>query len=228
MIVNYRLAPCGRIPGQESHTDPLSGRPVEQTNDIKALVRAARADGHCLNNMVGVIGGSSGGTHALSVALDKTPSAGWPNWGPGDRANAAVGLSGAYDFSDRDEPGYEPLTQFIRSIENYTNTCVRVDPAGPTDQKRFSPVSFVTSDAKPVYIVNTEEDSMPWHQIIDMQCALQTAGAINYKVWTIPGIDLHSFAYWTTPICGTNPCNTSIKVRDRVIDFLDDHLKDPP
>ena len=226
--MSYRLAPCCYIQGQDDHnTSPLSGRPAEQTNDIKALVNAARADSHCYNNQVVAIGGLAGASHAIWVALDKSVSTVWPEWGPDHRLQAAVGLSGAYDYSDRTPECYMDLTQFENDIENYTNTCKREDPNGPIDQKRFSPVTKVTSDAPPIYIINSEEDPRPWHQIIDMQCALENAGVTNFKLWTIPHSSQHSFAYWRTPICDTIPYTVPYTVyplvKDRVIESLDSH-----
>jgi acetyl esterase/lipase len=228
LIVNYRLAPCGYIVGQEDHTQyPLSGRPVEQTSDIKALVNAARADTHCYNHQVVAIGGSGGGSHAMWVALDKTVSTVWPVWDQDHRLQAAVGLSGAYDYSDRTPECYEDIAHFRNDVENYTNTCLREDPTGPIDQKRFSPVAKVTSDAPPIYIINSEQDTQPWHQIVDMQCALQNAGLTNFQVATIPNSSQHAFAYWRSLICDTVPCGTAT-VADRVIAFLDSHVTKQP
>ena len=231
LIATYRLAPCGLIKGQTCHDashDPngLSGRPPEQTNDVKALVQAARADSHC-NGKVGVVGGSSGGAHAVWVALDQTSSTGWPNWTKGKRADAAVSLSGAYDFSDRTSENYtpNPLPGFIQTMENYTNSC------DPTYQRGKSPVSLVTSatsDIKPIFVVNTDQDPMPFHQIIDVQCVLEDAG-VNpnlYQVLTVPNSTAHAFEYWHDwdgiPTVPPNPTRT---VASHVVDFLDAHLK---
>ncbi len=228
LIVNYRLAPCGYIPGQEHHSDPLSGRPVEQTNDIKALVNAARADNHCYNSQVVAIGGSAGGSHALWVALDKSVSTVWPEWGADHRLQAAVGLSGPYDYSDRTPESYTDLTSFRNNIENYTNTCKREDPNGPVDQKRFSPVTKVTSDAPPIYLINSDEDSQPFHQIVDMQCALENAGVTNFEVHTLINSSQHSFAYWRSPLCENFPCTVYPLVKDSVIAFLNSHVTKQP
>jgi len=176
---------------------------------------------HVKNGKVGVVGGSAGGSHAAWVALNKSTSDGWPFWSPGDRANAVACLSGAYDYSDREGA----TTQVINDFENYTNTCIRVD------QKTFSPVTLVTStDIKPMFLINSEFDAgMPPHQIIQMQCALQTIGVdpALYKVWTIPGSDEHAFQYWDSPILDEFPPNNTELVRDRVIQFLDQYLKTP-
>ena len=76
----------GRLPGQKS-----AGRYPDQTNDLKIAVRAARAYAGG-NGKVGAIGGSAGGAH--DVYLAATGTAG------DDRLDAAVALSGAYDFND--------------------------------------------------------------------------------------------------------------------------------
>jgi acetyl esterase/lipase len=105
LVASYRLAPCGVIMQQPCHdVDALSGRPPEQTDDVKAEIRAIRADTvHC-NGMVGVVGGSAGGSHALFVALDTSTSS---TWNSSLRPDCAVGLSGAYDFSDRTPEDYD-------------------------------------------------------------------------------------------------------------------------
>jgi acetyl esterase/lipase len=106
--VEYELARCGLIPGQPPHDQDYNGTlpdmVTRQTNDIKAIVNALRADSRC-NGKVGVVGGSSGATHAVWVALDTTDSGNngtvWPFWKADKRPDCAVMLSAAYDFSDR-------------------------------------------------------------------------------------------------------------------------------
>lgn len=61
--VDHRLAPPGLIKNQPSHLGVASGRPPQQTNDIKQQILAARAHSKC-NGTVFVIGGSSGAAHA--------------------------------------------------------------------------------------------------------------------------------------------------------------------
>jgi acetyl esterase/lipase len=228
LIVNYRLAPCHQIAGQYDHTDPASGRPPQQTDDIETEIKAIRSDTlHC-NGKVGVVGGSSGGSHAVFAGVNKTASTGWPNWVSSDRPQAVVSCSGAFEYSDRDDKkwngqSYANMTAFIKTIENYTNTCVR------EEQKTFSPVRLINYSVgmRPIFAINTAEDNMPWHQLICLQCALQDAGVptTNYRVWSIPGSDLHAFHYWRSPIKDTNPVINAIRVRDRAIEFLDTYLK---
>jgi hypothetical protein len=70
--VEHRLAPPGKVLHQPSHNDPASGRPPQQWDDIKQQILAALADPHC-NQKIYLIGGSSGGCHALWCALDPAP-----------------------------------------------------------------------------------------------------------------------------------------------------------
>ena len=230
VAVNYRLAPCGRIAGQDpNYQDPLSGRPPQQTDDAKSLIRAARSLTTLCNGNVGVLGGSSGGSLAVFTALDKTPSppSTYPHWcqdGHDDRPLCAVGLSAGCDLSDRVPPGYEGLESFIYTVQNYTNSCVL------SEQKSVSPVAVLKSESeqtfKPLYLVNSEMDSMPWHQIEDMRCALvdKSINAALYTIRTIAGKSDHSFDLWLDQV--NLPLRT--KVRDEVLAFLEDHVKNPP
>ena len=71
----YELAPPNYIPGQPCHEDDVDQagwRMEQEVNDIKALVRALRADPRCKDGKVGVVGGSAGANLAVTVALDKT------------------------------------------------------------------------------------------------------------------------------------------------------------
>jgi hypothetical protein len=77
----------------------------------------------------------------------------------------------------------------------------------------------------PLYLVNSDGDSMPPHQIEDMRCALVGAG-INSNLYTVRTIldhNEHAFALWSVRIFPGGP-----KVRDQVLAFLDDHVKNPP
>jgi hypothetical protein len=75
-------------------------------------------------------------------------------------------------------------------------------------------------------IMNSLEDSMPYRQLLDMECALQAQGVDSslYNVVTIPG-NQHAFNYWLDwdgAPCPPGPCKTWAS---HVIDFLDAHLK---
>jgi hypothetical protein len=184
------------------------------------LLRALRADSHTLDEKIGVVGGSGGATHAIELALDtnSSPDDEWPHWQTSDRATCAVGLSGAYDFSDRAD---EISDDFIQIIENYTNTC------DLEEQKALSPVSLLTyPNIHPIMVSNSLEESMPYRQLLDIQCALQAQEVDQslYEVVTIPG-DEHAFNYWNNwdgASCPPGPCRTW---GSHVIAFLDAHLK---
>ena len=227
LAVTHRLAPCGLIENQPVHTDPASGRPPQQTDDIKSLVRAARSLTSLCNGKVGIIGGSAGGSHAAFVALDKTasPANTYPNWcqnGNDDRPQCAICLSGAYDLADRIGTEGAGRQQYIRDVESYTNTVV------PNDQRSVSPVAKVKPTNQqtfmPMYLVNSDGDIMPPHQIEAMRNALCVVGIDEddgLKLLTIVNNSEHSWNLWDERIAqGSNT-----RVRDEVLDFLQDHLQ---
>jgi acetyl esterase/lipase len=234
LVVDYRLARPGLIPGQPCHDrDPFldnSGRAPSQELDIEAEVAAIRHNSHC-NGKVGVLGGSAGATHAVWASLDTTVRMTWPFWNwntytmrpEDDRPDAAVGLSGAYDFADRTPEDYtltrgvDPVTVFRNVIENYTNTL------DPDQQHDLSPVAltelstFEAMNLKPLFLINSENDNMPFHQIIDMKCALESAGVNDsqFRVLTVRDSDFchaHAFELWGD-------------VSEEVISFFDSYLK---
>lgn len=77
-----------------------------------------------------------------------------------------------------------------------------------------------------MFFVNSQYDSMPFHQIIDIQCALEGVGVSSslYQVLTVPNSQEHAFEYWRSwdgivPV-GNGPALT---VASHVIDFLNAH-----
>jgi acetyl esterase/lipase len=162
VVASYRLAPPFTITDQYPHdTTSLgiaSGRPPEQTDDVKAEVNALRADKLNCTGQVGILGGSAGASHAAFVALDTTVTLDWPVWDGGRRPNFVACLSGAYDFSDRSDP----TDYFIKTTENYTNTTLL------SHQWNVSPIAYVTTDVIPMYFIHSENDSMPPNQQWDM------------------------------------------------------------
>jgi acetyl esterase/lipase len=227
LAVTYRLAPCGLIEGQPPHdTHPESGRPSEQTDDIKSLVKAARSLTSLCNGKVGIIGGSAGGSHAAFLGLDKTasPPNTYPNWcqnGNDDRPLCTICLSGAYDMADRTDTGPNLRQQYIRDVESYTNTVV------PNDQRNVSPVAKVRPISQqsfmPMYLVNSDGDIMPPHQIEDMRNALCVVGIDEddgLKLLTILNNSDHSWNLWDERIAP----DSQRRVRDETLDFLAAHL----
>jgi acetyl esterase/lipase len=234
--IDYELAPCSLIHNQICHRpsadpDGHSGRPPEQTDAVENAVRALRADTTHCNGKVGVVGGSAGGSHAIFVSINKTPTPGgvWPHWfanGHDDRPDCAVGLSGAYDLSDRTPENYgtytDPLPMFTANVENYTNS------HDLAYQKSVSPVALTIDpdDFKPLLLINSQYDQMPYHQIVDMVCALESAGVSedDYQAITVPDTDDHSWATWDDwdHIERLGP---ELTIGSDVISFLDAHLK---
>jgi len=214
--VDHRLAPDGLILNQYEHDNTFrgiaSGRPPQQSNDIKQQILAARADPQC-NGTIFLIGGSSGGTHALWTALD--PTATVPGWDATKMPKAVVGLSGAYDLTLRDPM---PLPQFIDTIHNYTNTTDNF--IGWETQWSASPMSYVylaTNQTAPARLYATEGDTVPHQQAENMKVALQNQG-VDVIEYTIDNSNLHAFQIWHTINNHTGTC-----VSTEVIDFLNAH-----
>lgn len=173
--INHRLAPPGSLPGQRS-----LGRSPDQYNDVHLAVQAARDD-YRSTGKVGAVGGSSGATHAVWVSTTGTAGQ--------DRLDAAVGLSGAYDFSD-----FTPdsnLAIFIATVTNY----VGVPSTDTVSLRAASPAWVVNRTVAPLYLIDSAGDLMPAAQLDDMATHLASSGARNYTAITIPG-NFHSFANW--------------------------------
>ncbi len=174
--INYRLAPPGSLPGQRS-----LGRFPDQYNDVRLAVQAARNDSRS-NGKVGAVGGSAGATHAVWVAATGTAGQ--------DRLDAAVGMSGAYDFSDFSADS--DIGLFIDIVTNY----VGVPSTDTVSLRAASPAWIVTKTVAPLYLVDSEGDLMPAAQLDDMVTHLVSSGVRDYTAETIPG-KLHSFANWS-------------------------------
>jgi acetyl esterase/lipase len=226
----YRLAPPGLIPGQTSHDDPTSGRPPEQSNDMKQQVLSARQDLRG-NGTVVVVGDSSGGSHGIWVAID-TVSEGGLDWNRFDRADAVSSCSGAYDYSKIDpnnpDNGDPDLVKQFREVAiNYTNLA-RDDIPG---LYALSPVALVTnSDVKPLQLPDGVWDSnlmvgetMPSGERVYMTNALINAGVTDFDSRHL-NILGHSFEYWRSR--DTNDLPLQRTVGQEVIDFLNAHI--PP
>ena len=188
LSIEYRLAPPGMLPGQIS-----SGRFPDQTHDVTLAIIAARSDPRG-DGRVMAVGGSCGGTHAIVGSAIGTPGY--------DRLDAAVCLSGAYDFSDRTR--YKSLHFFVRSVVNYCGT------HSITILEDDSPVAMVASDISPVLMFETKHDEMPFTQLRDMTSTLDALGVTNYQSVILPG-HLHAFDYWR-------------QVKDQAIAFLNSNL----
>lgn len=184
--IDYRLAPPGSIDGQTS-----SGRYPMQTDDVTKAVIAARGDTIRGNGRVLGLGGSAGGTHVVVAAAIGTDGY--------DKLDAAVALSGPFDFADRTV--YWNVNAFVNSVARYCGThninILRAD----------SPVEVVDSQTHPLLLVNTEIDNVDQSQTNDLIALLNPS---QYQVILLPGSG-HSFHYWS-------------EVKDDAIAFLEAQL----
>jgi acetyl esterase/lipase len=193
LAITHRLD-RDKIQGQTS-----SGVFPEQTDDCKTALLAARADPRGTGK-IGVIGGSSGGSHAVFLAVTGTEGT--------DKADVAVSLSGAYLFSD---PQSLKVRSFASVVTRYANCSVydtvKLNAASPAAQPTLA-------TASPMLLIASVGDTMPDEQLPAMTAALDAAGNHDYAAFIYDDImDHHSFDIWPF-------------VRDMSIAFLDDVLKD--
>lgn len=187
-LVEYRLASQHGLPGQTS-----SGCYPEQTNDLKIAVRAAREYSGG-NGKVGAIGGSAGASHAVYLAATGTPG--------DDRLDAAVALSGAYDF---DDPGAEERRGFERFVVGY------VGSSNPAALQKASPITYVDKQTAPLYVIASDHESMPPQQFADLIKKLNKVGDTDFQKLLRTNSHAHAFANWPF-------------VEDRCLAFLKEKL----
>ena len=195
--IEYRLAPSGKVPGQGSDL----GRYPEQTDDVATAIRAARnpAPGSVaygrVTGKVGAVGGSAGASHAAYCAA--APTLG------GDQLDAAVLLSGPYDFHDPASLSDTRCTTFDANVRNY----VDCSPGPACDANGglldlASPYRRFTNSSSPVFIIATNFDPMPPNQFTILVNKVAAVGVPNCEQLLIterPGPDgctPHSFHYW--------------------------------
>ena len=213
--IEYRLAPPGKIQGQGR--DP--GRCPEQTDDVATAIRAARNPASTsvafgrVNGKVGAVGGSTGASHAAYCAA--APTLG------GDQLDAALLLSGAYDFHDPDSLADNRCVKFGKMVRNYVGCAP--GPACDDDDGLLdlaSPYQRFSSSSSPVFIVASNYDPTPPNQytiLVDEVAALGVPDCENLLITQTPGPNGctgHSFALWTT-------------VKDQAIAFFNTLLSDP-
>jgi acetyl esterase/lipase len=213
--IEYRLAPPGKVPGQGR--DP--GRYPEQTDDVATAIRAARspAPGSVafgrVNGKVGAVGGSAGASHAAYCAA--APTLG------GDQFDAAVLLSGAYDFHDPASLIDTRCATFGADVRNY----VGCSPGPACDGNGglldlASPYRRFTRSSSPVFIIASNLDPMPPNQftiLVNLVAALRVPNCEHSLIIQTPGPDGctgHSFDLWPD-------------VSDQAITFLNAFLQVP-
>src|SRR6266853_1127746 len=214
--IEYRLAPPGKLRGQGSDL----GRYPEQTDDVATAIRAARspAPGSIafgrVTGKVGAVGGSSGATHAAYCAA--APTLG------GDQFDAAVLLSGAYDFHDPASLIDTRCTTFGSDVRNY----VGCSPGPACDGNGglldlASPYRRFTASSSPVFIVASNLDPMPPNQftiLVNLVAAIGVPNCEHSLIVQTPGPNGctgHSFDLWPD-------------VSDQAIAFLNTFLQVPP
>ncbi len=229
VVADYPLAPPNNILGQYAiqQADPThSGRYPQQTRAIEAVIDAAKSDIHCYHGIVGVLGGSAGASHAAYVALDVTFTNNlWPFWSATARPKCIVGLSGQYDFSDRDQDVLDE-GNFVPNIENYTYTTV------PLKQWQDSPIGLVggvgSNGFIPMYCLRASDDpGSPKSNSDYFWYTMKQAGATSpvFLMWEVPDTnEEHAFALWND-FTEDNPAY-NFKVSDRVIAFFKQYLHD--
>ena len=187
-LTDYRLAPPGRLPGQKS-----PGRYPDQTNDLKKAVQAARAYPGG-NGKVGAIGGSGGASHVVFLAATGTKG--------DDRLDAGVGFSGAYDFVALES---QPRQNVRRKIQNYVGSD-SIEAAG-----KAAPIAYVDATISPLYLVASDDESMPPDQLPALVQKLKEVGATNFKQSLQTNSHRHAFSNWP-------------EVRTSALDFLRENL----
>lgn len=169
--IDYRLCPPGSIPGQTSNGEyPL------QTSDITKAIIAARNDSRGDHFHVFSVGGSAGGTHAVVGATLGTQGY--------DKFDAAVALSGPFEFSDRTI--YWNVNAFANSVARYCGTHNLVI------QLNDSPVNVAGPFTNPLLLINTQIDNVDQSQSYDLMAKLNPG---QYQFLLLSGSG-HSFHYW--------------------------------
>src|SRR5436309_8352536 len=155
--IEYRLSPPGQVQGQGRDL----GRYPEQTDDVATAIRAARnpaptsvAFGR-VNGKVGAVGGSGGASHAAYCAAAPTLGR--------DQLDAAVLLSGPYDFHD---PASLADTGCGSTFGDDVHNYVGCSPGPACDGNGgsldlASPYRRFTNASSPVFIIATNLDHMP-------------------------------------------------------------------
>jgi acetyl esterase/lipase len=211
--IEYRLAPPGKVPGQGRDL----GRYPEQTDDVATAIRAARnpaptsvAFGR-VNGKVGAVGGSAGASHAAYCAA--APTLG------GDQLDAALLLSGPYDFHDPASLIDTRCATFGADVRNYVG-CL---PGPACDGNGglldlASPYRRFTSFSSPVFIIASNLDPMPPNQfaiLVNLVAAVGVPNCEHSLIIQTPGPNGctgHSFDLWPN-------------VKDQAIAFLNTSLQ---
>jgi acetyl esterase/lipase len=232
---DYRLAPCKRITNQPGHVVFASGRPPEQTDDVMALMIAAKNSPHCLNGKVGVLGSSVGGFLATYAAAypDVINEPGRPNWVPADdRPTCVVTFSSPFDLADQIATDKSDYPKYLEKLQNYIGNCNIETVDGIPGAREASPVYQINrepvTDFRPMFMIQAQDDDVnPYRQIDDIVNAVKNANvdACGYTVSFIPDGQGggHALSLWTEHDPNYPDC-PSRTIGDSVILFFHEHL----
>ena len=162
-----------------------------QITDVQKAIIAAR-NPTCgmlvgkVNHLVGLVGGSAGGTHALTAA------AGWTNLN--NRPDAVVCLSGAYQLNDPEFLAGEPNNRTDAYIYCQADSDTHPNLANGSNLK------LVEGDCAPVYAFGSEFDLITPHQLELLQEKFTGLDPLDHLTQRIDGSSKHAFAYWYDPI----------------------------
>jgi len=116
-----------------------------------------------------------------------------------------VGLSGAYDLVDLLS---SPRRIIRRKVENY------VGSASTEEVRKASPVTYVDATVSPLFIVASDDETMPPEQMPALIHKLQEMGATNFKRLLRTNSQRHAFGNWP-------------EVEAQVLNFLKQELSTP-
>jgi hypothetical protein len=122
-----------------------------------------------------------------------------------DRLDAGIGLSGAYDFVDLES---QPRQIVRRKIENY------VGSNSAEAARKAAPITYVDGTVSPLYLVASDNESMPPDQLPALVRKLNDVGATNFRQLLRTNSQRHAFSNWP-------------EVKDQALDFLRQALGAP-
>jgi acetyl esterase/lipase len=165
---------------------------VDALEEAVRWIRANAATYHVDPTRIGALGGSAGGT--LVALLGTTPT------GPcttGDRVAAVVSMSGPMDLPTLDSSVSSCTGSRVCQAINYTAIGDYAGCAGDTgctpQLAAASPISHVSSDSAPLYLMNSSAEVMPTNQV-DAMAQRLTAASVPHQVTILPG-RIHAFGY---------------------------------
>lgn len=164
------------------------GRPLhhyqDSLSDVRAAVRFLRANGTAYGidpDRIGAIGHSAGATLAALLAVGEGSKRldGGSESDPTVRIQAAVAISGVYDFiarfSDKEQNAMQPKRQ--ETLHTNTEWIGTEFSRDADDWKRVSAINHVDTEDAPILLIHNRDDArVPWLQPRDMHERMKQAG----------------------------------------------------